>query len=89
MRGPQYETPAEIRMLAGLGADAVGMSTVPEVIVAAHMGVSVLGISVIANRAAGLSPVPLSHDDVLEAGRRAEADLQALVSRVVAGRSGS
>ena len=70
--GPQYETPAEIRMLKVLGADAVGMSTVPEAIAARHMGCSVLGFSLISNLAAGISPTPLNHEEVVEAGRRAE-----------------
>ncbi|MCE3234484.1 MAG: purine-nucleoside phosphorylase [Vampirovibrio sp.] len=66
LSGPVYETPAEIRMLRTLGADAVGMSTVPEVIAANHMGMSVLGISCITNQAAGLSPHKLSHQEVME-----------------------
>lgn len=64
LRGPSYETPAEIRMLRALGADLVGMSTVPETIVAVHMGLSVLGVSLVANLAAGLSAHRLSHDEV-------------------------
>lgn len=70
--GPSYETPAEVRMARLLGADAVGMSTVPEVIAAAHMGVPVCGISCITNLAAGISPTPLSHAEVIEAARTAE-----------------
>ena len=68
--GPSYETPAEIRMLQRLGADAVGMSTVPEVIAARHMGVKVAGISCITNLAAGISAVPLSHEEVGETAAR-------------------
>ena len=64
LSGPSYETPAEIRMLRILGADAVGMSTVPEVIAAAHMGVKVVGISCITNFAAGIGDKPLSHEEV-------------------------
>jgi len=68
--GPSYETPSEVRMLIGQGVDAVGMSTVPEVIVARARGVRVLGISCITNPAAGLSPEPLSHHEVVEVGTR-------------------
>ena len=71
MGGPQFETPAEIRALGILGADMVGMSTVPEVIVANHCGIKVLGISLISNLAAGISKAPLSHEEVMEEGRRA------------------
>jgi inosine/guanosine/xanthosine phosphorylase family protein len=68
--GPSYETPAEVRMIGLLGGDAVGMSTVPEVIVARARGMRVLGISLITNPGAGISPTPLSHQEVLEAGGR-------------------
>ena len=78
--GPSYESPAEIAMLKRLGADAVGMSTVPEVIVARHMGIECLGISNITNAAAGISKRPLSHAEVLEAGERVKPRLMALIS---------
>lgn len=68
--GPSYETPAEIRMLRTLGGDAVGMSTVPEVIAARHAGIRVLGISCITNMAAGILPQPLSHDEVMQTANR-------------------
>ena len=81
--GPSYETPAEIRMLARLGADAVGMSTVPEVLVARALGVKCLGISCITNLAAGLSGQKLSHDEVMETGARVRDRLAALVRGVL------
>jgi purine-nucleoside phosphorylase len=68
--GPSYETPAEIRMLERMGADVVGMSTVPEVLVARALGLRVLGVSCVTNAAAGTTAQPLSHADVLEVGRR-------------------
>lgn len=73
--GPTYETPAEIRALRRLGAGAVGMSTVPEVMAARQLGVRVLAVATITNRAAGLSRRPLSHEEVLEVGKRASQDL--------------
>ena len=81
--GPSYETPAEIRMLERLGADAVGMSTVPEVIVARARGIRCLGFSSITNVAAGLSAASLSHEEVLAAGARVAGQLGALVRGVV------
>ncbi|HLL52971.1 MAG TPA: purine-nucleoside phosphorylase [Myxococcaceae bacterium] len=73
LSGPAYETPAEIRMLRTLGADAVGMSTVPEVVAAAHMGVRVAGISCITNLAAGMGNKPLSHEEVAEVANQVTA----------------
>ncbi|HEX9307548.1 MAG TPA: purine-nucleoside phosphorylase [Anaeromyxobacter sp.] len=82
--GPSYETPAEIRMLRGLGADVVGMSTVPEVIAARHMGVRVAGISVVTNLAAGLSRKALTHEEVAQTAERVEERLTALVTGFLA-----
>ena len=81
--GPSFETPAEIRMLQRLGADAVGMSTVPEVIAARARGMKCLGFSTITNLAAGISPTPLSHQEVLEVGRQVGGSLGAIVKGVV------
>lgn len=81
--GPSYETPAEIRMLRALGADAVGMSTVPEVIVARQMGLEVLGLAVIANLAAGVLDRPLHHEDVLDAAERVGPILTELLRRII------
>jgi purine-nucleoside phosphorylase len=84
MAGPSYETPAEIRMLRTLGADVVGMSTVPEAIVARHAGMDVMGVALVSNAAAGVSGTPITHEEVLEAGRKAAPMLAALIERVVA-----
>jgi purine-nucleoside phosphorylase len=81
--GPSYETPAEIRMLERLGVDAVGMSTVPEVLVARARGLKVLGLSSITNTAAGLRADPLSHQEVLAAGRRLAGELELLIRGVL------
>lgn len=82
VQGPSFETPAEIRAFRALGAALVGMSTVPETIVARHMGIEVLGISCVTNLAAGLATRPLSHTDVEETGRMAEAQLAKLLKRL-------
>jgi purine-nucleoside phosphorylase len=84
VHGPSYETPAEIRFLRTIGADAVGMSTVPEAIVARHMGVEVLGISCISNAAAGVLPQPLNHDEVMAVARQVRDAFAALLEGIVA-----
>jgi len=83
LSGPSYETPAEIRMFATLGADAVGMSTVPEALCARHMGLRVAGISCITNLAAGISTRQLSHREVTETGARVKDDFIRLLNRVM------
>jgi purine-nucleoside phosphorylase len=81
--GPSYETPAEIRMLAKVGADAVGMSTIPEVIAAVHLGLKVLGISCISNLASGISKKPLTHDEVKETALKARDKFTRLLMALV------
>jgi purine-nucleoside phosphorylase len=82
-RGPHYETPAEIAMAATMGASLVGMSTVLEAIAARHLGAEVLGLSLVSNFAAGVSPGPLNHLEVLEAGQNAASSLGALLGRLL------
>ncbi len=81
--GPSYETPAEIKMSRAMGADAVGMSTVPEVIAARHMGIRVLGISCITNMAAGVLKKPLDHREVLEIAEKIKAELLDVLGRII------
>jgi purine-nucleoside phosphorylase len=83
LRGPNYETPAEIRMMRKLGADAVGMSTVPEVIVARHCGMKVLAVSCITNIAAGMSSAQIDHSEVMVVGERAGKQLAELIVRLI------
>jgi purine-nucleoside phosphorylase len=83
LTGPSYETPAEIRYLRTIGADLVGMSTVPEVIAAAHMGIRVLGISCVTNMAAGILDQPITTEEVMETGERVKADFVALLRAVI------
>lgn len=83
LTGPSYETPAEIQMVARLGGDLVGMSTVPEAIAARHMGASVLAISLVTNLAAGLSPSPLTHEEVQETAAEARARFTSLLDHLL------
>ena len=85
LHGPSYETPAEIRFLRAIGAHAVGMSTVPEAIVARHMGMEVLGLSCITNMAAGVLPQPLHHDEVMETARRVKGEFIGLIDGILEG----
>ena len=81
--GPNYETPAEIRMFRIMGADTVGMSTVPEAIVAGHCGMQVVGVSCITNMAAGVLPVKLSHEEVTETANRVKDVFQKLIDLIL------
>jgi len=83
LSGPSYETPAEIHMLRSFGADAVGMSTVPEAIVARHMGMKVLGLSCITNMAAGISEAPINHEEVIETGQKVRETFTHLLRRII------
>ena len=83
LRGPTYETPAEVRMLRDLGADAIGMSTIPEAIVARHCGINVLAFSCITNYGAGFSREEINHNEVIETGRVAGKKLSELIVRIL------
>jgi len=83
LTGPTYETPAEVKYLRNIGADAAGMSTVPEVIAARHLGLKVLGVSCITNLAAGMTSQPLSHDEVIEAGIKVREKFSRLIKGII------
>jgi len=83
LTGPNYETPAEIRYLRAIGADLVGMSTVPEVILANYLGMKVLAISCVTNMAAGILPQKINHEEVLEIGRQVRGTLVQLLSAIL------
>ena len=83
LRGPTYETPAEVRMLKTIGADLVGMSTVNEVIAASYLGMKVIGISCVTNLAAGISDNKLNHSEVVEAGKKSEKELTTLILNLI------
>ena len=83
LAGPSYETPAEIHMVRACGANAVGMSTVPEAIVARHMNMNVLGISCITNMAAGISENPINHEEVMETGERVRGTFTQLLRQLI------
>jgi purine-nucleoside phosphorylase len=83
LSGPTYETPAEIHLFRLLGADAVGMSTVPEAIAARHQGMKVIGISCITNLAAGMSDLPINHEEVMETGAKVAEVFKELLRRVI------
>lgn len=84
-RGPSFETPAEVRMFGAMGADAVGMSTAPEVIAARHAGMRVVGLSLITNLAAGISSLPMSHDETLAVGAQSAEKMSRLLLRFLPG----
>ncbi|SUP01343.1 Purine nucleoside phosphorylase 1 [Tissierella praeacuta] len=81
--GPTYETPAEVKLARNLGADAVGMSTVPEVIVANHQGIKVLGISCITNMASGILDQPLNHEEVIETSMKVKDNFEKLLIEII------